>query len=850
VADGLEKVRAALAGRYDIERLLGQGGMATVYLARDVARDRTVAVKVLRPELAAAMGGERFLREIKVAGNLHHPNILQVYDSGDVDGVVFFVMPFITGESLRDKLDREQQLAIDESVRITREVADALQHAHNSGVVHRDIKPENILLEDGHAIVADFGIARAAGESSQKLTETGMSVGTPTYMSPEQAAGGERIDGRSDQYSLACMLYEMLAGHPPFGGSNSMAILAKHAMETVPSLQVVRQSIPDEIEDAIMQALEKTPADRFQTIKEFAEALGDVALSTATRRAMRSSGSMDRRNTPRGVQRRSGRQAGGRRPSRKVMAIGAGALVLLAGGGWLAWKVLGNAEANATPTGPDPKRIAVMYFDTRGGGDSLRFLADGLTEALITNLSEVDPLQVISRNGVAPFRAGTVGPDSVARALNVGTLVQGHVTRSGDMLRVIVDMVDAKGTLISSTTIERPRADVFALQDSVAAEVSTFLRTRLGEQIQLRESRASTRNAGAWETFQRARQELASGETLLASGDMDAVNRQYARADTLLAQAQLLDRRWAAPTTERGWLRYARARQAGDRPSAGVLIDAGLEHAEAALAIRPTDPDALELRGTLRYLRWLLELAPDQTSADRLIADAETDLRASVAANAEQASAWTTLSHLLINKPEPAEANAAARRAYEADPYLTNAPTTLFRLFSTSQDLEIEDQARNWCAAGLRRFPEDPRFIECQILMFLLKGVKPDVPAAWRLLEEYVENTAPNEREVARLRGRMMVAGALARAGLADSARVVIEQSRPDDPNVDPYREIAYFEALARTILGDKEEALDQLAVFLAVNPSQRRSYARDKTWWFRDLRDDPRYRTMVSSGG
>ncbi len=846
MAEGLEQVRAALAGRYDIERLLGQGGMATVYLARDVARDRTVAVKVLRPELAVAMGAERFLREIKVAGNLHHPNILQIYDSGSVDGVVFFVMPFITGESLRDKLDREQQLAIDEAVRITREVADALQHAHNNGIVHRDIKPENILLEDGHAIVADFGIARAATESGQKLTETGMSVGTPTYMSPEQAAGGDRIDGRSDQYSLACMLYEMLAGHPPFSGSNSMAILAKHAMETVPSLQVVRQSIPDEVEDAIMQALEKTPADRFHTIKEFGDALGDVAQATATRRAMnRTSGAADRRSTPRGVQRRTSGRITAARPSRKVAYIAAGALVLLAGGGWLAWKAMGNSDANAVPAGPDPKRIAVMYFDTRGGGDSLRFLADGLTEALITKLSEVQPLQVISRNGVAPFREGTVAPDSVARALNVGTLVQGHVARSPDLLRVTVDMVDANGALISSKTIERPRADVFALQDSVAAEVSTFLRTRLGEQIQMRESRAGTRNGAAWEMLQRARDEVASADPLIESGDTAALARQWNRADSLFAEAERLDPRWPEPATQRAWLAYRRARAAGGAAE-GEWLDLGLGHAGRAVGLSPSDPDALEARATLTYWRWLSGLEPDERKAGLLMEAAERDFRASVAANPAQASAWTSLSHLLINKPEIAEANAAASRAYEADPYLTNANVTLWRLFTTSLDLENAIQSARWCEEGQRRFPEDPRFLECQLSMFALKGTKPDVPRAWALLDQYVERSPQPDRDFRRRRGSMLVAAALARADLADSARSVILRSRAPDAESDPTREIAYLEAVARTLLGDQDEAIRQLGVFLAANPAQRASLRDDNTWWFRDLRSDPRYRTLT----
>ena len=361
VTDSLENVRAALADRYEVERLLGAGGMALVYLAKDKRHGRTVAIKVLRSELAVALGGDRFLREIHVAATLQHPNILAVYDSGDMDGVLYFVMPFIQGESLRDRLDRDHQLPIPDALSLTIEIADALQYAHGKGIVHRDIKPENILIDEGHAIVADFGIARATQEGTAKLTETGMSVGTPTYMSPEQATGGDRVDGRSDQYSLACMLYEMLAGQPPFAGNNTMAILAKHAMETPPSLQVVRNSVPDEVEDAIMQALEKTPADRFPSMKDFAEALGAADLGTSSRRALaRSSGTVRRRTTPRGVPSR----AAAPRSRKAFISVAAAGVAVLSAVGWFAWRGLSSAKA-AVPEGPDPKRIAVMYFDSR-----------------------------------------------------------------------------------------------------------------------------------------------------------------------------------------------------------------------------------------------------------------------------------------------------------------------------------------------------------------------------------------------------------------------------------------------------------------------------------------------------
>ena len=261
-----------------------QGGMATVYLAQDVKHDRKVAIKVLRPELAAVIGAERFLAEIKTTANLQHPHILPLHDSGEVNGTVFYVMPFVEGESLRDRLQREKQLPIDEAVRIASEVADALDYAHRHGVIHRDIKPENILLHDGQALVADFGIALAVSKSDggTRMTETGMSLGTPHYMSPEQAMGERDLDARTDVYALGCVLYEMLAGEPPFSGPTAQAIIAKVMTAKPRPVTTYRKTVPPAVEDAVHTAIQRLPADRFASAKEFAEALsGD---GTTTRR--------------------------------------------------------------------------------------------------------------------------------------------------------------------------------------------------------------------------------------------------------------------------------------------------------------------------------------------------------------------------------------------------------------------------------------------------------------------------------------------------------------------------------------------------------------------------------------
>src|SRR5690348_9760261 len=267
------QLQAGLSGSYTLERELGRGGMATVFLAQDLKHDRPVALKVLHPELAASLGPDRFLREIKLAARLQHPHILTVHDSGDIEGRLWFTMPYVEGESLRDRLRRERQLPVEDALRITREAASALDYAHRHGVIHRDIKPENILLTvEGDTLVADFGIARALG-GDEHLTQTGMSVGTPAYMSPEQASGEKAIDARTDIYSLGAVLYELLAGEPPYTGPTAQAIILKRFTEPVPSARKARPSVPEAVDQAIQRALGPVPADRYATAAQFAQAL-------------------------------------------------------------------------------------------------------------------------------------------------------------------------------------------------------------------------------------------------------------------------------------------------------------------------------------------------------------------------------------------------------------------------------------------------------------------------------------------------------------------------------------------------------------------------------------------------
>ncbi len=289
MTDLLDRLCAALADRYAVAQEIGRGGMATVYLADDLKHERKVALKVLRPEIAAALGTERFLREIKIAANLNHPHILPLHDSGEADGFLYYVMPYVEGESLRDRLNRETQLSLEDALQVAAEVADALSYAHSLGVVHRDIKPENILFAAGHAVIADFGIALAVTEAGgESLTATGLAVGTPAYMSPEQASGVDPVDGRADIYALGCVLYEMLAGGPPFTGPTAQAILARKSVEPVPPLSGVRETVPAPVQRAVAKALARVPADRQATAREFSNSLaaGSRDESDATRNSI------------------------------------------------------------------------------------------------------------------------------------------------------------------------------------------------------------------------------------------------------------------------------------------------------------------------------------------------------------------------------------------------------------------------------------------------------------------------------------------------------------------------------------------------------------------------------------
>ncbi|HUR95019.1 MAG TPA: hypothetical protein VMY76_10575, partial [Gemmatimonadales bacterium] len=605
---------------------------------------------------------------------------------------------------------------------------------------------------------------------------------------------------------------------------------------------------PDDVEDAIMRSLEKTPADRFQTMKEFCDCLAEAeAEATVMRTAARRASTAFRR-----VPTREMRAAPGAQGRNRAMVIGGvvAALLIIGGGAWAGLRHRGQPPPDAgSPAigGFDPHRIAVLYFQPPPHGDSLNSVADGLTEGLIRELGRIPSLDVVSRGGVEQFRADSLPADSVARALRAGTLVTGDLEQRGDRLRVSIRLVDgASGADYTRASFEQPAGNLLAVQDTLAQEAARLIRTRLGPEIRVREQRGETRSVDAWLLVQQAARHRKAAEAAALREDSTTVQREYRAADSILAKAQPLDPRWREPVAARGWVAYRLSRFSGnDQIQAAKWIDQGTRFADEALALEPQDPEALELRGDLRYWRWLLSLVPDPATARALLKSAQEDLEAAVRVDPSQAGAWATLSHLYYQTGNLVDVKLAAQRAYEQDAYLSNADVVLSRLFFASYDLGQFNDAVHWCDEGQRRFPRDTKFVECQLYLLTSKAKEPDAALAWRLSDSLVKVAPERDREYQKLNSHMMVAATLARAGQADSARRLAERSR-GRPEIDPTRDLKYAEAFVRTLLGDTTEAISALKTYLAANPEKRATFADDASWWFRGLQENARFKELV----
>jgi serine/threonine-protein kinase len=565
--DPLAALPTTLADRWLVQRHLGQGGMAHVYLARDLKHDRDVAIKVLRPEVASAVGSERFLREITIAAHLNHAHILPLFDSAEIDGHVLFVMPYVAGESLRDRIERTGPLPVLEAVEIARQVASALDYAHAQGVVHRDIKPENILLQAGQAVVADFGIARAidaAASGGQVLTETGLALGTPHYMSPEQITA-DGVGPPSDVYSLGCVLFEMLVGEPPFAGTSARELLGRHALEAPPSPRVRRSEVSRDLSAIVLTALAKRAEDRFASAAQMADALSGAIPAPRVRHLS----------------------------SRRVM-LALGVAIVASAGGWWSFQQLGGGERTA--------RVAVLYLDNNSPDTTDQYLADGITEETISRLSRLSRLEVPSRGMVRRFRGRSMdNPSVLGRALGAEYLVDGSVERGSSGLRVRVALVRAAdGNHEWGDTYDLAVSDVLAIEDSIAQTVATEVIGRLAPEERSILVAKPTENRDAYDHYLKGNFYLAR-RTSAADGHLAL--REY--------QAALkLEPRFAKALGRLGVVYAIFANWPWDYQglSTDSLVARGLVAANQAILIDSASPDGWLARGFL--------LTPSHADAD------------------------------------------------------------------------------------------------------------------------------------------------------------------------------------------------------------------------------------------
>jgi len=626
-----EQLQQSFEGTYELVRTLGAGGMATVYLAHDLRHGRDVALKVLHPDLGSALGPERFQREIRLAARLQHPHILTVLDSGENAGRLWFTMPYVEGESLRDRLLRDRQLPVTDAVRIATQAAQALRYAHQHGVIHRDIKPENLLLtEDGNTLVADFGIARSLSPGGSRLTETGLTLGTPAYMSPEQASGESDVSALSDIYSLGIVLYEMLAGEPPFTGPTSAAVIAKRFTGTAPDVRQARPTVPEPIALAVAQALAIVPADRFTSAADFARALASPTISGVTTAATlpasaspltpaadRTSGSATSESPPRSRT---------RRPMFATLVLG----VAIGLGLLFGWSRL---RSNERPSGL--RLVAVLPFQNMGDSADAYF-ADGITDAVRGKLTSMTGLQVTASSSSSEYRHTTKTPQQIARELGVDYLLIGKVrwAKAADgTSRVQVSPELIKAASASSAwqeSFDANLTDVFRVQTDIASRVAAALNVALSDSTQRRIVERPTTNLAAYDAFLR-------GDAL--SGNLSVLDPTTLRkAAELYEQATALD-----PNFALAWSRLAR--------TYGLMYTNGVPSqetgeltrraAERALALSPDRSDGHLALGDY-YSEVLVDFrrAADEYAEGLRRSPSDVDLLNAAAINLQSLGQW------------------------------------------------------------------------------------------------------------------------------------------------------------------------------------------------------------------
>jgi TolB-like protein len=496
----------------------------------------------------------------------------------------------------------------------------------------------------------------------------------------------------------------------------------------------------------------------------------------------------------------------------------------------------------------DLRRIGVLYFTDLTRSEDRQYLADGLTEGLIERLRDVPSLDVVSRSGSEQVRGLDVTTDSIARILETGTLVTGSVEEAGGKLRVNVALLDGtSGAELRSTLVEAPVDAVLEVQEQLTLEVSDLLREWLGEEMEFRKARTGTENALAWTLFQRGDRVRDQAGLHLESDEMEEAAAALERADSLFAAAEEADTLWVLPSVARSELatRWLEMTVHGDPVRADEHLDQGLAYVAEALSRDSRNGPALQARGVLQYYVWKFGMMPDPSRADRFLRQAKTDLEEAVRFDPSLASAWSLLSVIHSQEPNLVEAKLAAQRAYEADEFMSSAPVVLFRLYTTSYDLAQFPAALRYCREGRERFPEIPQFIECEVWVMGTRGMAPDPDAAWAVAEEYLTLVPEQMIEYERAKMNFAVAMVLARAGEADSARAVIDRTHLG-PEIDPEQELSTFEALAYLAMGDEDAALDVLKLYLTQKPEHREGWRWTSHWWWRDLQDNPEFRTLV----
>ena len=812
-----DRLRAALGNRYRVEREIGEGGMAVVYLAHDLRHDRRVALKVLRPELSAHLGAERFLREIHIAAQLNHPHILTLHDSGEADGLFFYVMPFVEGESLRQRLGKVGPLDIGEAVTIATEVADGLAYAHALGVVHRDIKPENILLAHGHAAIADFGIARALAGAGPAITTTGMSPGTPMYMSPEQAAGDPALDHRTDIYSLGCTLYEMLTGSPPYPGPTAHALLVQHAADPVPSPRAARAELPKALDAAARRAMAKAPAERFETAAEFRAALsgpmvvtGAAAPPPPSRRAVA--------------------------PRRRVLAAAAVVVAVT-----LAAVLL--LRSHPRPTPPAARlRVVVRPFDDRTGRLGGAAVTGRITEALTERLQTVPALDVTAAGVVAELRSTDL--DTLRARFNPDRVVMGRVDEAGDSLRISADIVDARSAraLAHGTT-------TVAGSDTVAAvqTLSVFVRHAFWAELDSAQRRARVRDSTAWSLVWRAQELSQDAEQAIVL----RLDRQGFHAldlaDSLLADAQRRDRESDLIPIELARVADARAfyveylRQMlpnlpGTLPDPTAERLRGVAELDGLIERRHGPADAYQLRGRLK------EGLYRDLKADSLLDRAIADYRAATELDRHWAVAWKALGSAYRSAGRYADALLAIQHAFDEDAFLLYGDELLRSRFDAALMADRADTAESACRAGLSQTPPNPLLADCEVVLWSrTRGDRRLASAARSRVDALAAGAAGTVYIPLR---ELWIAQILARAGLGDSADHVARRATAQTPTA--WQALLLpEEAYLRTLRRDPDSALVLIAAAVRLDPTQRRILRSAP--WFRPLQADPRFGTAVS---